>query len=104
MQKIETQKAADQAVLETKTLLKSLSVSKAAYSKIYFRLKRLPTDASSPKKREYLYLPLRQSSDIVYNSTTGWILAWRSLCEEASINTLAHNNEGQFDVSSARFI
>ena len=47
--KIETQKAADQAVLETKTLLKSLSVSKAAYSKMYFWLMRLPTDVRSFK-------------------------------------------------------
>ena len=67
MQKIETQKAADQAVLETKTLLKSLSVSKAAYSKIYFRLKRLPTDASSPKKKNiYIYL----SGKVATSSTT----------------------------------
>lgn len=52
-QKIEIQKAANQAAID-KTRLKSLSVSKAAYSKMYFWLLRLPIDAKKPKKNIYI--------------------------------------------------
>ena len=48
--------------------------------------------------------PFWQSCNIVYNCSTWRILAWWRTGEKARINTLAHDNEGQFDIDITLFL